>query len=69
MTQVEQLAAFVVQTKYEDLSEEARQQFKIRILDALGCAYGALEGTPIKMLQAQLEDFGVVSSHTKGRAD
>jgi 2-methylcitrate dehydratase len=58
MTQVEQLAAFVEQTKYEDLSEEARQQLKIRILDALSCAFGALEGPPIKMLQAQLEDFG-----------
>jgi 2-methylcitrate dehydratase len=58
MTQVEQLAAFVVRMKYEDLSEEARHQLKIRILDGLGCAFGALEGPPIKMLQAQLEDFG-----------
>lgn len=58
MTQVEQLAAFVVHSTYEDLSEEARQQLKIRILDALGCAIGAIEGPPIKMLRAQLEDFG-----------
>src|SRR5690242_21889226 len=42
MTQVEQLAAFVVHMTYEDLSEEARRQLKIRILDALGCAIGAL---------------------------
>jgi 2-methylcitrate dehydratase len=58
MTQVEQLAAFVVRMTFADLSEEARQQLKIRILDALGCAIGALEGPPIKMLRAQLEDFG-----------
>src|SRR6266849_1306597 len=58
MTQVEQLAAFVVRTRYEDLSQEARQQLKIRVLDALGCAIGALEGPPIGMLRAQLEDFG-----------
>lgn len=58
MTQVEQLAAFVERVSYEDLSEEARYQLKIRILDALGCAIGALEGPPIKMLRAQLEDFG-----------
>lgn len=58
MTQVEQLAAFVVRMAYEDLSEEGRYQLKIRILDALGCALGAIEGPPIKMLQAQLEDFG-----------
>ena len=24
----------------------------------MGCAFGALDGPPIKMLQAQLEDFG-----------
>src|SRR5947209_19856668 len=55
MTQVEQMADFVVGMTYEDLSEEARQHLKIRILDALGCAIGALEGPPIKMLHAQLE--------------
>ncbi len=58
MTQVEQLAAFVVRTRYEDLSKEACQQLKIRIIDALGCAIGALEGPPLNMLRAQLEDFG-----------
>jgi 2-methylcitrate dehydratase len=58
MTQVEQLAAFAIQTRYEDLSEEACHQLKIRILDALGCALGALEGPPIKLVRAQIEDFG-----------
>ncbi len=58
MTQVEQLATFVVRAGYEDLSEEARQQLKIRVLDALGCAIGALDGPPISMIRAQLEDFG-----------
>src|SRR5437868_2249430 len=58
MTQVEQLAAFAVQAKYEDLSEQARHQLKIHILDALGCALGALDGPPIKMLRSQIEDFG-----------
>src|SRR5579859_4643678 len=58
MTQVEQLAAFVVRTTYENLSNGASQELKIRVLDALGCAIGALDGPPIKMLQAQLEDFG-----------
>ncbi|MFL5624701.1 MAG: MmgE/PrpD family protein, partial [Ktedonobacteraceae bacterium] len=58
MTQVEQLAAFVVRATYEDLSEEARQELKMRVLDALGCAIGAVKGPPIKMLRALLEDFG-----------
>ncbi|HEU5369980.1 MAG TPA: MmgE/PrpD family protein [Ktedonobacterales bacterium] len=58
MTQVEQLAAFVRRVRYDDLSAEARQQLKIRIIDALGCAFGALEGPPIHLLRAHLEDFG-----------
>src|SRR5579864_8343566 len=58
MTQVEQLAAFVVQARYEDLSDEARRELKMHVLDALGCAIGALKGPPIKMLEAQLADFG-----------
>ena len=44
MTQVEELAAFVERASYGDLSREASQQIKIRVLDALGCALGALEG-------------------------
>jgi 2-methylcitrate dehydratase len=58
MTQVEQLSDFVTRMTYDDLSEKARRQLKIHILDALGCAIGALEGPPISMLRAQLEDFG-----------
>src|SRR5438874_5949028 len=58
MTQVEQLATFVVRARYEDLSEEARQELKIRVLDALGCAIGALDGPPINMIREQIEDFG-----------
>ena len=56
--QVEELAAFVRRTRYEDLSADARQQLKIRILDALGCAFGALDGPPVAMLRAHLADFG-----------
>ena len=58
MTQVEQLAAFAARAQYEDLSEEARRQLKIHILDAVGCAIGALAGPPVGMLRAQLDDFG-----------
>src|SRR5437660_10134438 len=58
MTYVEQLAAFVTQATYEKLSLQARQALKIHVLDALGCAIGAVEGLPLKMLYAQLEDFG-----------
>ncbi len=57
MTHAEQLAAFVVRASYEDLSEAARQQLKIRVLDGLGCAMGAQQGEPIRLLRAQVEDF------------
>jgi len=58
MTCVEKLAAFVKRASYEALSQNARQQLKIRILDALGCAIGALEGEPIRLIKAQVDDFG-----------
>ncbi len=58
MTAAEDLARFVVQASYEDLSELARQQLKLRILDSLGCAIGALSGEPIRLLRQHIEDFG-----------
>jgi 2-methylcitrate dehydratase len=58
MTEVEQLAAFVHNASYTDLSETARTQLKHRVLDALGCAIGALQGDPIRMLKSLLNDFG-----------
>lgn len=58
MSMVDQLAGFVVGTKYEDLSDTAIHQAKIRILDALACAIGVLDGEPIKMIRAQINEFG-----------
>src|SRR5512136_1000401 len=57
MTLAEQLALFAVQTSYKDISEVARHQLKIRVLDGLGCAIGALMGEPIRLLKAQIEEF------------
>jgi len=54
---VDELSAFVVRAEYKDLSEEARHQAKIRVLDALGCAIGALDGEPIKAILEQIKDF------------
>jgi len=58
MTRAEQLAAFAVRTSYADLSAAARRQLKIRVLDALGCAIGALEGEPVQLIRQQIDDFG-----------
>lgn len=58
MTHAERLAAFVVQASYDDLSPAAREQLKIRVVDALGCAIGALEGEPIGLLRGHIDEFG-----------
>ena len=58
MTHAEALAAFATRASYEDLSEGARAQLKIRILDALGCAIGALDGEPVRLLRSHVDAFG-----------
>ena len=57
MTCAERLAMFVCRSSYEDLSDSAREQLKIRILDSLGCALGALEGEPIQILRRNIDEF------------
>src|SRR5881398_1719390 len=57
MTIAERLAQFAVAASYDDLSEAAREQLKIRVLDALACAIGALEGEPVQLVRAQVEEF------------
>src|SRR2546426_7037747 len=58
MAIVHDLAQFVVERSFDDLSDAAVQELKVRILDSLGCAVGALEGEPIRMLREHLRDFG-----------
>jgi 2-methylcitrate dehydratase len=58
MTVVRELADFVVSASYKDLSEAAVRELKVRILDSLGCAIGALRGEPIRMLRSQIDEFG-----------
>ena len=56
--EVHNLAEFVRNASYEHLSEEAVDQLKIRLLDSLGTAIGAVEGPPVQAIQTMLEDFG-----------
>jgi len=58
MTLAEKLASFVLKASYDDLSEAAGRQLKIRILDSLGCAIGALDAGPVRRVREQIEDFG-----------
>jgi 2-methylcitrate dehydratase len=52
---VESLARFVHWTRLADMSEAAVQQLKIRILDAIGCALGALGGEPVRRLRRYVD--------------
>jgi len=58
MACVEDLAEFVVGASEDDLSEIAREQLRIRILDGIGCAIGALEGEPVRIVREQVAGFG-----------
>ncbi|MGE5247341.1 MAG: MmgE/PrpD family protein, partial [Verrucomicrobiota bacterium] len=57
-TKAERLAAFAHRATWKDLSRQAREALKIRVLDALGCAYGALGGEPVRMLREHVDEFG-----------
>lgn len=58
MTMADKLASFVVRAAFQDLSETAKNQLKIRVLDSLGCALGAIEGEPVRIVKAQIQEFG-----------
>jgi len=58
MTVAEDLARFVVRASYADISNDAVLALKIRVLDALGCAIGALDSEPIRLIRAHTDEFG-----------
>lgn len=69
MTCVEELAGFVARKCFDDLSDRECVQLKIRILDSLGCAIGAMDGEPVRMLRNQIhESEGVCTLIGGGRA-
>ena len=55
---LDDLAGFIQNAKYEELSEKAVEQYKIRLLDSLGTAIGAIEGPPVRAIRTMLDDFG-----------
>ena len=57
LTIVERLAGFAARASYDELSDEARDQLRLRVLDALACAIGALDGEPVRLVRAQVEEF------------
>lgn len=57
-TEVQRLAEFVDHARYDDLSPEATEQLKIRVLDTVGVAIGALDAEPIIAIRELFKDLG-----------
>src|SRR5215207_2389087 len=57
-TRVEELAQFVAAARWDDVAAPVREQLKLRVLDSLGCALGALGAEVPAVVRAQVEDFG-----------
>jgi 2-methylcitrate dehydratase len=64
VTEVQELATFVENARFEDLSPEALEQLKIRVLDTLGVAVGALDAEPVVAIRGLLEDLGGTEQST-----
>ncbi|HET7173875.1 MAG TPA: MmgE/PrpD family protein [Nocardioidaceae bacterium] len=58
MAEVNELADFVVGTRYDGLSTAAVDQLKIRVLDTLGVAVGALDAAPTVAVRDLTEWLG-----------
>jgi len=54
---VNEMAEFVEQAAFEDLSSQAIKQLKIRLLDSLGTAIGAIEGPPVQAIRHMIGDL------------
>jgi 2-methylcitrate dehydratase MmgE/PrpD-like protein len=55
---VERLGAFAANASFDQLSEAAVEALKLRVLDSLGTALGALDAEPVALVRRQVEDFG-----------
>ncbi len=53
-----EIATFALRSSWDALSSAAKDALKIRILDAIGCAFGAFDADPIRAIRAMLDDFG-----------
>ncbi len=54
----ERLAEFAARASWDAISTEAREALKIRVLDSLGCAFGALSGEPVRMIREHVAALG-----------
>jgi len=58
MAEVHELANFVEGARFEDLSAAALEQLKIRVLDTIGVAIGALDASPIVAIRNLTSELG-----------
>jgi 2-methylcitrate dehydratase len=58
MTYAQALADYAARAAYGDLAPAVVEQLKVRVLDSLGCAIGALEGEPVRLIGEHIADFG-----------
>ena len=58
MTEVEHLTAFVRSAAWERLSPEVRETLKLRVLDSLGCAIGALGSDVLQAVRREVDELG-----------
>jgi 2-methylcitrate dehydratase len=64
MTVLEEMAEFIVGSTVESLSPARRLTLKVRILDSLGCAIGALGADPVRYVRQYVTDFSLDGSCT-----
>jgi 2-methylcitrate dehydratase len=57
-TLVEHLGAFAAGARFENISEQAREQLKLRMLDSLGCGLDALGTEVPALVRTQVDEFG-----------
>ncbi len=58
LSRSELLAEFVERASWADISSAARMALKIRVLDSLGCAFGAGNGDPVRAIRENVSEFG-----------
>ncbi len=58
MTEVGEVAAFVERVRFSDLSAAARAQLKIRVLDTIGVAVGAIGVGPLPAIRSLTDKLG-----------
>lgn len=65
MTEVQQLGQFVAGTQFSQLGELAREQLKIRVLDTINVAIGALEAQLTQVIRRLTGRLGGDASRTR----